>query len=361
MNKRYFAAILVLLAAFVFWALLCKKPEPPTPSVLVETQNEQPAQEPHRPPPPPQRGPSSRGTNAPLPASQAQTGSRTAHIVEGVPISEAVVDYVRNSLADPQYDWKQPINFYGKVVDENGAPVPNASINFTWNDLSPQGTSHADTTSDENGLFSLTNRQGKRLSVTASKPGYYSGGDARAASFEYANPADGLFTPDAASPVVFHLRKKGPGADLVTSQSGVKNYLGVPSPSDGTPVMVELLERKSGGQAGQLVISKTTPPYDKWKEATEWSFRMEIPDGGFMEENNEFPFEAPESGYQPAVQFNFQQGQTNWTVMLQKDYYIKFGSPPRYGRLHLETLIEMQGARLTYAINPSGSRNLEPK
>ena len=44
-----------------------------------------------------------------------------------------------------------------------------------------------------------------------------------------------------------------------------------------------------------------------------------------------------------------------------KDYYIKFGSPPRYGRLHLETLIEMQGARLTYAINPTGSRNLEPQ
>jgi hypothetical protein len=282
-------------------------------------------------------------------------------IIEGVPVSQEVIDYTRNSMADPQYDWKQPINFYGKVVDENNQPVEGAAIDFKWTDLSPNGTSEFHTTSDATGLFSMVNQTGKRLSVTASKPGYYSAADARLASFEYANPADGLFTPDQNNPVVFHLRKKGAGVDLVTSQYGVKSYYGVSVPVDGTPVRVDLLERKSGGRDGQLIISKTTPPYEKWKEATEWSFRMEIPDGGFVAENDEFPFEAPESGFRSVVQFDFQKGQTNWATMMQKDYYIKFGTPPRYGRLHLETLIEMQGARLTYAINPTGSRDLEPK
>jgi hypothetical protein len=87
---------------------------------------------------------------------------------------------------------------------------------------------------------------------------------------------------------------------------------------------------------------------------------MQASDGGFVEENDEFPFEAPESGYQPTVQFDFQKGQPGWTWDLQKDYYIKFGNPPRYGYLHLETSIG-SGIRLTYAINPDGSRNLEPK
>jgi len=41
---------------------------------------------------------------------------------------------------------------------------------------------------------------------------------------------------------------------------------------------------------------------------------MDIPDGGFVEENDEFPFEAPESGYQSIVDFAFQQGQPNWTT-----------------------------------------------
>ena len=82
---------------------------------------------------------------------------------------------------------------------------------------------------------------------------------------------------------------------------------------------------------------------------------------GFIENEDEFPFEAPESGYQPVLQFEFQKEQPGWTTGLQKDYYIKFGVPPRYGRLHLDTSIAMQGARLTYAFNPTGSRYLEGK
>ena len=148
-------------------------------------------------------------------------------------------------------------------------------------------------------------------------------------TYEYANPADGLFTPDPNSPVVFHLRRKGIGANLITSQYGVKNYLGVTGPLDGTPVRVDLLARKSGGQDGSLILSQTKPAYQDWKQATAWSFRMEIPDGGFVEENDEFPFEAPESGYQSLILFEFQNGQTNWTTSLSKDFYVKFGKPPR--------------------------------
>jgi len=88
---------------------------------------------------------------------------------------------------------------------------------------------------------------------------------------------------------------------------------------------------------------------------------MEIPDGGFVGHNDEFPFEAPESGYQPAVEFAFQQGQTEWRTDLKTNYYIKFGNPPKYGRIELDTSIMMAGARLIYAINPDGSRYLEPK
>jgi len=169
----------------------------------------------------------------------------------------------------------------------------------------------------------------------------------------------GTFTPDAANPVLFHMRKRGPGADLITSQYGVKDYLGVSAPLDGTSVQVDLLERKTG--QGEMKISQTKPAYENWKQATEWAFHMEIPGGGFVECNDEFPFEAPETGYKPAVAFNFQAGETNWMTNLSKDYYIKFGNPARYGRLHLETSIMMSGARFTYAINPGGSRYLEPK
>jgi hypothetical protein len=276
-------------------------------------------------------------------------------------VAAEVQQYVKKTVADPLYDWKQPINFFGKVVDENGHAVSNASAHLKWTDLSENGTSEINMATDNDGLFSLTGQQGKRLSVTVSKKGYYTPRAQALSSFEYANPEEGIFKADPANPVVFTLRKKGAGVALVTSKYGVKKYFGVVAPLDGTPVWVDLLQRNSGLAPGQLMLSQKKPPYGSWKQATEWSFHMEIPGGGFVEHHDELPFEAPESGYKSVVEFVFQAGQPEWVTSIRKDYYIKFGSPARFGTLHLETEITMAGARLTYSINPDGSRNLEPK
>ena len=295
-------------------------------------------------------------TNSELPKhdlpSQLSAGKKTLSTV-------TIEEYVRRSIADRQYDWKQPINFYGKVIDESGAVVASANVHCEWNDISVKGTSDADLISDSNGLFSLRDQRGKRLYVDVSKNGYYSSSDARSATFEYANPADGLFTPEPNSPVVFHLRKKGVGVELISSQYGVKPHFGITVPLDGTPVQADLLERKVG--QGELTLSQVKPDYKHWKQATNWSFRMDLPSGGFVVQNEEFPFTAPEEGYQPVLEFNFHREQPDWKINLQNNYYIKFGNPPRYGWIHLETSIDMAGARLTYVINPDGSRNLEPK
>ena len=56
------------------------------------------------------------------------------------------------------------------------------------------------------------------------------------ATFEYANPADGLFTPYPANPVVFHLRKKGHGENLVHGQKLFGSRI------DGTLSYVDLVE-----------------------------------------------------------------------------------------------------------------------
>ncbi len=299
--------------------------------------------------------------NAPVPQKPKSEQSNSQSInVSKSSAPPAVQEFIRKTLADPQYEWKQPINFYGKVVDENNQLVANANVHFIWTDLSKTGTSEADTKSDSAGLFSLLGKKGKRLCLKASKDGYYTTIDARVPSYEYANPADNLFTPDPNNPVILHLRKKGVGVDLIISQYGVSPDFPIHIPRDGTPIRVDFIKRKTGDN-GQMQITENKPEYKNWQQASSWSFRIEIPDGGFIEENDEFPFEAPETGYQPVVKFRFQQGQADWTENLQKNYYIKFGNPPLYGHLQLQTGISYGGAFLTYAINPTGSRNLEPK
>ena len=294
-----------------------------------------------------------------LPASLGTAQTTAAVQISSNSMSKEGVIYMQNLRADPLYDWKQPIILYGKVLDENGQPIPNAVVSYEWTDLSANGSSKKECASDGAGLFTIQER-GKRLCLTVKKPDYYSTRDARSACFEYANPFDGLFKPDLNNRVVFHLRKKGVGVDLITSQQGVSPDFPIHIPRDGTTVIVDVMKRKVG-DVGQIQISESKPEQKIWKQATNWSFRMEIPDGGFVETKDEFMFEAPVSDYQPVVDFQFQKGDANWKEAISKKYYIKFGSPPHYGRLEVQTGISYGGAILTYAINPDGSRNLEPK
>lgn len=70
-------------------------------------------------------------------------------------------------------DWRTPIVFYGRVVDENMNPVSDAKIDFGWTDLSPSGSSEMQTASDNNGSFFLSGVKGKVLTVQVAKSGYY--------------------------------------------------------------------------------------------------------------------------------------------------------------------------------------------
>lgn len=87
---------------------------------------------------------------------------------------------------------------------------------------------------------------------------------------------------------------------------------------------------------------------------------LSVPDGGLIEHHDEFPFEAPEGGYQLAIELRFNRESTNWVSGFKQDFHIMFGQPRKYGRIHVET-DTFTGAHVEYAINREGSRNPEPK
>jgi hypothetical protein len=256
---------------------------------------------------------------------------------------------------DPTLErWRTPIEFYGKVVDENTNPVSGAKISFDCNDTSSTGTSFYHAESDVSGSFSLKGIQGYLLVVKVSKEGYYSvlpfG-----TNFFYAR-ASANIVPDQENSVIFTLRKKGSGAELITSENGVRPSLWVRVPGNNTPVRVDLFQKQVSPN-GQLEISQNKPP---WNEATEWSFHMSIPGGGFVENQDEFQFEAPEMNYQQTVEYQFTRSETNWITHATKQFYIVLDQPRRYGWLRIESDLAQETVFLTYAINPAGSRNLEP-
>src|SRR4051812_20579998 len=69
--------------------------------------------------------------------------------------NEIRAEVKRRNALDKNWEWKVPIKFVGKVVDENEQPVPEAKIKFQWTNLSAKGTGSAETKTDEQGFFSL--------------------------------------------------------------------------------------------------------------------------------------------------------------------------------------------------------------
>jgi hypothetical protein len=251
--------------------------------------------------------------------------------------------------------WRNPIEFYGKVVDQHDQPVAGTQIHFVWTDTSVNGSSEANKSTDAQGKFALSGTTGRLLQVWLSKDGYYVP-KTNQNNFDYATG----YMADPNNPVIFRLVKKGEGAELITSQHGMSSTLDFSvSTPDGSPVRVDFFNRKTG-RDGQMEVSQNKPAYGAWQTATGWSYRLAILDGGFVETSDEFPFEAPASGYQPVVEFKFQKGDPNWTEQINKTFYIVFGEPRRYGRIRVETTMTT-GTILEYAVNPDGSRNLEPK
>jgi len=252
-------------------------------------------------------------------------------------------------------DWQRPISFYGKVIDENTNPVAGANITFHWMETpSENGSRSMNVKSDAEGLFSLIGAAGPTLSVSISKNGYYTS-RSTPDSFRYdgGNP----FQASSIEPVAFYLRKKKQGVELITSDNGMRPDVWVRLSKSSIPVRVDFLQ-KQPSSTGQLEISQIKPPF---QGATNWSFRMSIPDGGLVENQDEFHFSAPESGYQPTVEYNFTKGGTNWTTQVSKQFYIVFGQPRKYGWLRIESNLAQETIFLTYAINPDGSQYLEPK
>jgi len=258
-------------------------------------------------------------------------------------------------------EWSHPIEFYGKVVDENGDPVEGAKVEFGWTDTSEDGHSEATTLSDADGLFSLKRATGKRLGVEIKKDGYYTSWQKNQFSFEYSNTNESIYhEPDASNPVVFHLKKKGEAEALIRLQKHFK------VPKDGTAVEVDILHGKPVAEGfGHVKVQCWTDPQQKnaqglYERGYNWRCILTIPDGGVVERDGEFDFLAPEHGYGEFLEVNMPKGMERWTSDVERKVFIRAANGAVFAR-GIFRMIAAGGHSfyLELDINPSGSRNLE--
>lgn len=277
---------------------------------------------------------------------------------------KAANNYFQNQSIDPEYDWKQPIDFWGIALDESGTPVIDATVEFSWNDLSAAGTSFSNVKTDSFGKFSLRGKFGKILGVSIKKDGYRR---CRwgVIGFEYANPTDRAYhQPDPERPVLFRLIKMGPPEPLVQ-----RSRMSFRCAEDSGDLHLDLLGQRQVGADDpevDLIVHAEHGPIREvdGRRWFDWKVVLSVPNGGLLA-GTECPPAAPEDGYLPRLEF---QGKVEGRYSMDGVddwFFLKSRDGRHFGRVHLKVSAAPDGGGAPkvylaeYVLNPAGSRGLE--
>ena len=267
-------------------------------------------------------------------------------------------EWNRRNKEDPKWEWKMPILFYGKVIDQFGNAVAGANVKVSWSGLDPDESTFMNVISDKNGAFSISGVNGKRLGVDAiEKIGYVLSTKIQR-DFEYAAFFDETYCiPDQKTPKIFLMHKKSDVESLIAiskrfeiSSDGISPINLKTGRSEYPDLSIEILENKI--------------EYDpiKMTRTTKWSARLHAYSGGIQPVNVEFATIAPESGYQSAISINqdtpqpagFQSG----SLYSGGRFFVKTESG--YAFVDFRMVPGHKGFRVISYLNPNvGSRNLE--
>jgi hypothetical protein len=256
-----------------------------------------------------------------------------------------------------------PIEFYGKVVDQKGEPVPAANVKFVANDKPTGGRpSQFKREADNSGNFFLSNVAGLTLSVEVSKLGYRPippeyGKVTSSGIFDYGlSSAKGPHRPDRGNPVVFRLHKVDPQGPLVRIEE--KHFR---IARDGSPLSISL--DRTGSRNHEVILRcwNTEVEGATQQQQYDWSFEISVAGGGLVRRSDELDFQAPETGYvgkdQVVMTHNLPLNQ--WQSFAERSYFIFFDDGT-FARADMR--IRAAGDHFVVwqsYLNPSGSRNLE--
>lgn len=245
-----------------------------------------------------------------------------------------------------------PMDLFGIVIDEHDQPVPGTTVRISWNPLRGD-TQVVHLTTGLDGKFAFTGRKGRYVNVDVSKDGYDAvlGGRAQLPFNFAAPPGEKGYRSNLNQPEIFRLRKKGGNPALVHKD------LRFVLPINGT-LKIPLL----GGTAAGTGELEFTVEKSRKQSPFAWTAKAKIQGGGFIKAEGQFPFEAPEEGYQEERTWSFplnEQGKQRH-IDFEETYFVAFGSPRKYGRIKLWPKADTEKLLMEYYFDPNGGRNLEP-
>ena len=250
------------------------------------------------------------------------------------------------------------LTFYGLVVDQNGNPVPGATVEYyAFSDYLSEGSGYNRATTDKKGIFEITGVKGSGLSIDkVTRSGYEIRVSQR--NFEsYNRFGDSVLWSDhsdISKPFIFTGWKVSEQGYPRTSKAK-GNYGFKP----GKIYSLDFTKSNASrvGRTGMFPLDLQVL-FNK-DESSYWELILTVPDGGLLETDEEYMNLAPASGYVSSVSF---QGNEKH-IDIYKNYYIH-SRGKLYGRLKLTVKPHTNvgsGLIIDHVMNLDGGRNLEVK
>lgn len=216
-------------------------------------------------------------------------------------------DRVRLRKEDPGYEWRTPIEFFGKVVDENNQPVEGATVDYQWSGNAEKyggdGVEKRSLESDARGLFYIHGIEGKGMSIYVKKRGYKVRGYPQG-SYEYAGFWEPRFIePDRNKPIIFRLVKRPEGEP--TFHIGFRS---IPKPPNWMTKIDFLAQPAETNGEGDVALQILRPWNPGYRTPFDWQLKIEARGGTeVMLSKDEFMLHAPEQGYEDTIIKDYSQ------------------------------------------------------
>ena len=257
---------------------------------------------------------------------------------------------------------RTPIAFYGRVVDQRGAPIAEVKVAASVEAVTRFMQEHQEqysTTTNSDGRFQFTGLHGQDMGIYLSKDGYEFKSDLKRYEYSIHTPERERHRPDSAAPVVFTMWKKQGAEPLVhvrMDRTGV--------PVNGTPTSFDLILGKKLPNGGDVILKvERQPEHIQRGQRFDWKAVIEVPGGGVANLDDAYPNEAPADGYEAQFTIEMPATSKEWQSSVTRSFYVKARDGKLYARLTLRITADYEppptGVTLEAFVNPSGSRNLE--
>jgi hypothetical protein len=252
-----------------------------------------------------------------------------------------------------QEENQKSLDLYGKVVDQYGTPVVGAKVRGSIGinvSMVESGGEVRYTQTDAQGCFNFTGIQGAGIGIWPQKEGYFYN-----LKIPWQRPVD--YQPDPNNPLVFTMwRIKG-------NEQLANTSITADLPNDGSSVVFDS-NTGNRSETGDLKITFERTPKDMRTGLVhpfDWQFKIELMNGGLIQENDYYPYWSPDNGYQPSFNVAFSANSVPWQNQFGQNFYIK-NSTGKYGLMSLTVYSASTPpqAQINITFNPSGSQNLEP-